>query len=236
MNAISPRLLAVCVFAVALTAQIVLHLFMTLERRRLLREIQRSVDQHMCRFSAQHRHGDPAVFRIDGETFSQLPWSLQSHGAVGKGPGWSYLMELTFSSLGGMLDMAVVPRDHKSVSGKTDICPSQAREFPSGLPDFDTVYEVLAAAPQVSGPPLGPGLAKRFVKWPGDTIAPQSVLAWRDPAGCHLRVHLPKMPNWSTIEYLLMLGEDFCASLPTPVLSRTAAVGGADFDRMRRAG
>ena len=141
------------------------------------------------------------MFRIDGETFSQLPWSLQSHGAVGKGPGWSYLMELTFSSLGGMLDMAVLPRDRKSVSGKTDLCPSQAREFPSGLPDFDTVYEVLAATPQLTASPLSSGLAKRFVTWPGDTVAPQSVLAWRDPAGCHLRVHLPKMPNWSTIEY-----------------------------------
>jgi hypothetical protein len=220
MNAISPRLLAVLVFAVALTAQIIFHLFMTRERRRLLREIQRSVHHHMCRFSAEHKHGDPAVFRIDGETFSQLPWSLQSHGAVGKGPGWSYLMELTFSSLGGMLDMAVLPRDRKSVAGKTDLCPSQAREFPSGLPDFDALYEVLAATTQLSAPHLGPDLAKRFVKWPGGTVVPQSVQAWRDPAGCHLRVHLPKMPNWSTIEYMLVLGEDFCASLPTPVLSR----------------
>jgi hypothetical protein len=233
MNAISPRWLAVGVFAVALTAQIVLHIFMTRERRRLLREIQRSVDQHMCRFSAQQRRGDPTVFRIDGETFSQLPWSLQSHGAVGKGRGWSYLMELTFSSLGGMLDMAVLPRDHKAVTGKTDLCPSQAREFPSGLADFDTVYEVLSATPQLSASPLSTGLAKRFLKWPGDTVAPQSFLAWRDPAGCHLRVHLPKMPNWSTIEYMLMLGEDFCASLPTPVLSGASAIGGADFDRMR---
>ena len=233
MNTISPRLLAVGVFAVALTAQIILHIFMTRERRRLLREIQRSVDKHMCRFSAHQRRGDPTVFRIDGETFSQLPWNLQSHGAVGKGPGWSYLMELTFSSLGGMLDMAVLPRDRKSVSGKTDLCPSQAREFPSGLPDFDTVYEVLAATPQLTASPLSSGLAKRFVTWPGDTIAPQSVLAWRDPAGCHLRVHLPKMPNWSTIEYLLMLGEDFCASLPTPVLSGAPASSRADFDAMR---
>jgi len=233
MNTMSPRILAVGVFAVALTAQIILHLFMTRERRRLLREIQRSVDKNMCRFSAQHKHGDPAVFRIDGETFSQLPWSLQSHGAVGKGPGWSYLMELTFSSLGGMLDMAILPRDRKAVSSKTDICPSQAREFPSGLADFDTVYEVLAATPRLSTSPLSPGLAKKFVKWPGDTVAPQSVLAWRDPAGCHLRVHLPKMPNWSTIEYLLMLGEDFCASLPTPVLSPASATGGADFNRLR---
>lgn len=227
MNMISPRLFAVGVFVVALTAQMVLHRFMTRERRRLLREIQRSVDQHMCRFSAQQTGGDPAAFRIEGETFSQLPFSLQSHGAVGKGPGWSYLMELTFSSLGGMLDMAVLPRDRKSVSGKTDLCPSQAREFPSGLPDFDTVYEVLAATPQLSASPLSESLAKRFVKWPGDTVAPQSVLAWRDPAGCHLRVHLPKMPNWSTIEYMLTLGEDFCASLPTPVLSRVSAAGGA---------
>jgi hypothetical protein len=219
MNAMSPRWLAVEVFAIALTAQIILHLFMTRERRRMLREIQRSVDQHMCRFSAQQRHGDPAKFRIDGETFSQLPWNLQSHGAVGKGPGWSYLMELTFSSLGGMLDMAVLPRDRQSVSGKTNLCPSHAREIPSGLPDFDTVYEVLAATTQVSVAPLSAGLAKRFLNWPGGTIAPQSVLAWRDPAGCHIRVQLPKMPNWSTIEYMLTLGEDFCASLPTPVLS-----------------
>jgi hypothetical protein len=233
MNAISPRLLAVGVFAVALTAQIVLHIFMTRDRRRMLREIQLSVDQHMCRFSTQQRRGDPTVFRIDGETFSQLPWNLQSHGAVGKGPGWFYLMELTFSSLGGMLDMAVLPRDRKSVSVRTDLCPSQAREIPSGLPDFDTVYEVLAATTQLSASPLSESLAKRFVNWPGDTVAPRSLLAWRDPAGCHLRVHLPKLPNWSTIEYMLMLGEDFCASLPTPVLCRAAAVGGADFDRMR---
>ncbi len=109
--------------------------------------------------------------------------------------------------------MAVLPRDRDS--RKAAFCPSHAQEFPSGLPDFDKVYEVLSASPQ-SAPPLNEALARRFVSWPGDTVAPQSVLAWRDPAGCHMRVLLPKMPNWATIEYLLMLGEDFSALLPAP--------------------
>jgi hypothetical protein len=231
MNPISPRLFAAGMFALALTAQIVFYVYSTRERRRLLREIQLSVDKHMCRFSTTEQRGDPTAFRIDGETFSQLPWSVSSHSAVGKGPGWSYLMELTFSSLGGMLDMAVLPRDRDAISGKTAFCPSQAREFPSGLPDFDNRYEVLSANPQ-SAPPLSPALARRFVSWPGNAVAPQSVLAWRDPAGCHVRLHLPKMANWATIEYLLLLGEDFCARLPTPVLSKAAAAGGMDFNGM----
>ncbi len=134
MKTISPRMLAVGVFAVALAAQIILHIFMTRGRRRLLREIQRSVDHHMCRFSAQQKLGDPAAFRIDGETFSQLPWSLQSHGAVGKGPGWSYLMELTFSSLGGMLDMAVLPATANRFPARPTFAPRRRANFQVAFP------------------------------------------------------------------------------------------------------
>jgi hypothetical protein len=214
----SPRFIAAGAVAAMVGLQVVVYRLMTRQQRRLLREIQRSVDRHMCRFSAQHRLGDPAAFRIDGETFSQLPWSLQSGEAVGKGPGWGYLLDLTFSSLGGALDLAVLPRNRGDFFGKADLRPPAAREFPSGQPDFDTAYEVLATAAPVSAPPLNPAVAKRFVAWPEQTIAPQSVLAWRDPAGCHLRVHLAKMPNWATIEYLLLVGEDFCSCLPSPGL------------------
>jgi hypothetical protein len=59
-------------------------------------------------------------------------------------------------------------------------------------------------------------LAERFVKWPKNTVAPDPVAAWRDQSGFHVEAHLSKMSNWATIEYLLNLGEDMCAQLPTP--------------------
>ncbi len=84
----------------------------------------------------------------------------------------SYLLDLTFSSLGGMLDWRCFRAIGRVFSGKANLRPPAAREFPSGLPTSTLSYEVLAATTPVSAPPLNPALAKRFVTWPGANDRP----------------------------------------------------------------
>jgi hypothetical protein len=90
------------------------------------------------------------------------------------------------------------------------------REFPSGLPAFDKAYQTLALPERFAKPPLDAGLAERILHWPADTIAPQSLLVWRDPTGLHFQARLPAPPTWSTLCYFLSLAEDFCRHLPAP--------------------
>ena len=199
--------------AIVVGVCIALYVFLARERLQLLREIRTSADNHSWNFSLKRGYRDPAEFRIQGETFSGLPWNLQTDGPNNDG-NCSLRLELTFPTLRGKSDLIVVPRD-----GKWEVAvPSlpEAQEFPSGLDDFDAAYKVLAAPQQMSHPPLTPALAERFVRWPKNTVTPNPVAAWRDQSGFHVEAHLSKMSNWATIEYLLNLGEDMCAQLPTP--------------------
>src|SRR6267154_342061 len=55
-----------------------------------------------------------------------------------------------------------------------------AQEMPSGLAAFDAAYRVLVLTKQFSQPPVEATLAGHILHWPENTIAPHSVLAWRD--------------------------------------------------------
>jgi hypothetical protein len=184
-----------------------LYAFLARERLRALHEIGASAERHSWSFSVIRGFRDPAVFRIHGETFSGLPWNLET----GSGRGCAIRLELTFPTMRGKSDVVVAPR---RAQWESVTLPSEAREFPSGLVDFDSAYKVIAVPWQVSSPPVTPALAERFVKWPKNTIAPNPVAAWRDQSGFHLEAHLSTMSNWATIEYLVNLGEDMCAQLP----------------------
>ncbi len=194
-----------------------LYIFLARERVRLLREIRTSAVNHSCAFSLQRGYRDPAVFRIQGETFSGMPWNLQT-GRSGNDGRCAQRLELTFPTLSGKSDLVVMPRDERGECAFSTPSMPEAREFPIGLVDFDAAYKVLAAPGQMSHPPLTPALAERLVKWPKNTVAPNPVAAWRDQGGFHLEAHLSKMSNWATIEYLLILGEDICAQLPAPAV------------------
>jgi hypothetical protein len=167
-------------------------------------------------FSLQRGYRDPAAFRIHGETFSGLPWNLRTGEPSGNHDACAFRIELTFPTLSGDSDLVVAPRDGQSDCEVSTPSLPEAREFPSGLADFDAAYKVLAAPRQVSSPPVTPALAQRFVKWPENAVAPNPMAAWRDQSGFHVEAHLSKMSNWATIEYLLSLGEDISAHLPTP--------------------
>jgi hypothetical protein len=193
-----------------------LYVFLARERLRLLEEIRTSADNHSWAFSLKQGYRDPALFRIQGETFSGLPWNLRTGESSGNHGRCALRLELTFPTLRGKSDLVVMPRAEKGESAFAAPSLPEAQEFPSGLVDFDAAYKVLAAPRQMSGPPLTPALAERFVKWPKNTVAPDPVAAWRDQSGFHVEAHLSKMSNWATIEYLLDLGEDICAQLPTP--------------------
>jgi hypothetical protein len=193
-----------------------LYVFLARERLRLLEEIRKSAVDHSWAFSLKRGYRDPAVFRIQGETFSGLPWNLRTGGSGNHGRS-ALRLELTFPTLSGKSDLVVMPRDGRGESAVSAASLTEAQEFPSGLVDFDAAYKILAAPRQLSGPPLTPALAERFVKWPKNTVAADPVAAWRDQSGFHVEAHLSKMSNWATIEYLLSLGEDMCAQLPTPV-------------------
>jgi hypothetical protein len=217
MNLSSTLLLGLGLPAIVLGISMAVYVFLARERVRLLKEIRTSADNHSCTFSLKRGYRDPAAFRIQGETFSGLPWSLRT-GEPGNDPHCTLRLELTFPTLGGESDLVVAPRDAKWESTVPTPSLREAREYPSGLVDFDAAYKVLAASRQVLRPPLTPALAERFVKWPKNTVAPNPVAAWRDRTGFHVEAHLSKMSNWATIEYLLNLGEDICAQLPTPAI------------------
>lgn len=202
--------------AILIGISIEIYVLMARERVQLLREIRTSADSHSWTFSLKRGYRDPAAFGIQGETFSGLPWNVRTAGSSGNDHPGALRLELTFPTLRGKSDLVVAPRDERWECVVSAPSLPEAHEFPSGLADFDAVYKVLAAPGQASGPPLTPELAQRFVKWPKNTIAPNSVAAWRDQSGFHVEAHLSKMSNWATIEYLLGLGEDMCAQLPAP--------------------
>ena len=210
----SSLLLEIELLAMVIGLSVGLYAYMAQERLRLLQEIRTSATSHLWTFSVSRGYRDPAVFRIHGETFSGLPWNLET----GSGPRSAIRLELTFPTMRGKSDLAVVPRNDKWESSLAAPSLPEAREFPSGLADFDAAYKVLANPWQVSNPPVTPELAERLVKWPRNTVTPKPVAAWRDQAGFHVEAHLSRMSNWATIEYLLTLGEDMCAQLPAPGL------------------
>jgi hypothetical protein len=221
-------LIGFTLFAFVLILPIAVLRLLRRERQRWLGEIQSAAAERSWQFSVQRGWGNATAFSIHGETFGALPWSLQTGETSGEDWGWSLRVELTFPTLGGDCDLAVVPRKGRRSAPIVALQSGESREFPSGLTAFDARYEVLASARQVSAAPLDEAIAERFLKWPKNTVQPHVMLAWRDQSGCHVEAHLPAMPNWSTIQYLVFLGEDFCARLPAPVFSRAAKSAAAN--------
>src|SRR4029077_4248006 len=120
-------------------------------------------------------------------------------------------------------DFAILPRQasNASSSASTAITPAlearvakfsgaiasgldffqHAQELPTGLSTFDSAYRVLVLTKQFGNPPVDAALAERILHWPPDTIAPHSVLAWRDAFGFCVDARLPGPANWNTVSY-----------------------------------
>lgn len=235
--------IAAGLFAVVLGIPFGLYALLTRGQRRTMREIRAGALQHGWRYRLQRRQGSPTAFRIDGGTRSGLTWILTSGNTSGYDRGWSVLLGLRFPTLGGDVDFAVLPRDsdaHGSPLLGSGIPPGvesrvaafsgtaasavafvrDARELPSGLAPFDAAYQILLSQQELPNQPVVDcPLAQRILHWPPDTVAPHSVLAWRDPFSLQLQARLPVTPNWATISYFLALAEDLIARVPRPVIS-----------------
>lgn len=212
-------LIPAILFVFILAPPLGLYLLRTREKRRLLRGIRASAGEHGWQFHPRRSIGEPADFRMSGYTVSGLRWVLYSEGAKDLTGGWGVRLELTLPDLAAAADVAVLPRDGSGRPAAIASRQAEMREFPTGVPGFDSMYEVIAIPWQLSVPPLNPALAERFLNWPKDTVVPHAVRAWRDASGCHLEARLPGMPSRETIRHFLVLGEDFSARLPAPAFS-----------------
>lgn len=238
MKGIPPIVIVAVMLAVVLGVPFGLYALLTRGRRRLTREIRAAASARGWKFRRRRWQGDPTAFRIEGWG-SGGNWVLQSGGAGETNRGSSVDLSLRFPALAGEVDVAVLPRDstghggtlrapHLSREAQARLASfsgtaasaagflRDAQEVPSGLPEFDAAYQVLAPPARVSPPPVDAALAQRLRHWSADALAPHSVLAWRDPFGFHVQARLPSTPDWATLTHFITLGEDFAARLPAP--------------------
>jgi len=226
-------------FAIAFGVPLGLYILLTRGRRRLMRDIQSGASARGWKFRRKRWQGDPTAFRIDGWSGGP-PWVLNSGPSGGHDRGWSVRLGLRFPNLAGEVDVAVVPRDSRApgtASMAQVLAPGtqarvasfsgtlasaidfsrDAQELPTGLPEFDAAYRVLALPGRIQRPLLDGPLAARLLHWPAETIAPHAVLAWRDPFGFHVQARLPAPPNWATVAYLVAASDDLSQRLPAAV-------------------
>jgi hypothetical protein len=238
MNRIPPLLLLVVFFALTIGLPFGLYALLTRDRRRSMREIREGAVAQGWRYRLRRWQGNPTAFRIDGATRGGRSWIMTSGSTRGYDKGWSVVAELRVPTLGGEVDLAVLPREagrgnallrsaipagakarvaaFSGAIGSAVELFQDTQELPSGLPAFDARYEVLVRHKQFQKQPVDAALGQRALSWPADAVAPHSMLAWRDPFGLHLQARLPGPPNWSTVSYLASLGEDLCARVPAP--------------------
>ena len=237
---IPPLLALIAGFAIVLGLPIGLYVLLTRGRRRAMKEIRQGAEERGWRYKLRHWQGNPTAFRIEGATRSGLNWIMKSGGTRGYNKGWTTVLGLRVPILGGEVDVSILPREpgHGSSAASMSITPAaearvaafsgaiasgveffqQAQELPSGLAAFDAAYRVLVLTKQFSQPPVDATLAGHILHWPENTIAPHSMLAWRDAFGFCVDARLPEAPNWNTVCYLASLAEELCARVPAPIL------------------
>jgi hypothetical protein len=209
------------VAAVCLGVPIGLYALLTTDQRRVTRAIRQGAARRGWRFRS--RSGG---FRIEGPN-----WIMTS-GNSGEGERrWSCEVDVRFPGLSGQPDIAIVPRGGKPlpaipraeeieariahVSGTLAAASEflrSARKMPLGVAEFDLMYEVKVTRNAAS--PVDEALAARILHWPIGTVAPHSMIAWRDPSGFHCKARLPQPPTLETIEWLAGLAEDCAARVP----------------------
>ena len=241
INNLPPLLQLLAFAAITIGLPVALYLFLTRARRRTMLEIRHNAESCGWRYRLQRWQGNPTAFHIEGKTHSGLSWVMKSSATRGYDRGWTAVLALRFPALGGEVDFAMLPREAGQASSAAGaaITPSaearvakfsgalasgldffqHAQELASGLPEFDAAFRVLVLPKQFSRPPVDASLAARILHWPADTVAPHSVLAWRDAFGLCMDARLPGPANWNTVSYLATLAEDLCAAVPAPLIS-----------------
>jgi hypothetical protein len=241
MKSIPPLVLVGGIIALFLGLFFGLYALLTLDRRRMMRGIREGAAAQGWRYRLRRWQGNPTAFRIEGATHGALSWVMTSGNTRGYNKGWSAVLGVRVPILGGEVDFAVLPRGagHGFAGASSTISPrvearvaafsgaiasgldffQNAQELPSGLAAFDAAYEVLVLPKQFGKPPVDAALGERILHWPADTIAPHSMIAWRDAFGLHVDARVPAPANWSTVSYLASLAEEMCARVPAPLKS-----------------
>jgi hypothetical protein len=241
MKNIPPLVLLALFAAITLGVPFGLYALLTQGRRRAMREIREGSLAQGWRYRVRRWQGNPTAFQIDGATHGALSWVMTSGNTRGYNKGWSTVLGVRVAILGGEVDFAVLPRGagHEMATAGGAISPrvearvaafsgaiasgldffQNAQELPSGLAAFDAAYEVLVLPKQFGKPPVEAALGERILHWPASSIAPHSVLAWRDAFGLHVQARLPAPSNWGAVSYLASLAEELCARVPAPLKS-----------------
>lgn len=239
----NPLFVVAAIFAVALGLPFSLYAILTRGRRRSMREIRLAAHERGWRYRLRRWQGDPTAFRIDGCFRNGLTWIVRSQGTRGYDRSWTVTLGLVFPTLGGEVDFSVMPREagtnlaavpigeasskiQAGVRTFSGILASEleffrnAKEFPSGLPEFDTAYRILALPQQFRESPLNAVLGSQILRWPTGAISPHSLLGWRDPFGVHVKARLLAPANWATVSHLIFVAEELSTRLPGPLPSR----------------
>ena len=213
-----------------------LYALLTRKQRRTTREIREFARERGWRYRKRRWQGNPTAFRIDGVTQGGMVWVLTSGNGGVNEVRWAAELVLDFPALAGEPDFAILPRETQSTDSvarqrtvpaatETRVAAFSstlasaigflqgAREFPTGVLPFDERYEVLAL-PSQQKPPVGAPLAEQILRWPAESIAPHSILAWRDPFGFHLKARLPAPPNSFTVLHFVGIAETCTAAIP----------------------
>lgn len=235
-----PHLAIVAVAAlISLGVPLGLYALLTRGQRRTTRAIRVAAREHGWKYRQRPAQGDPTAFRIDGSTGNGLSWIMTSQQTAGNDQGWTERLDLRFPSLGGEQDFAIEPREaHTCALGpsapesvESRVAPfsdvlageigfyRQAREIASGLPAFDAAYRILVLPDRIGRSPVDSTLAERMLNSPADAVRPHSVLSWRSAYGLRLQARLPGPPNWSSVAWLLSLGEEMATRVPPPVMT-----------------
>jgi hypothetical protein len=186
-----------------------LYALLTREQRRTTREIRRAAVEHGWRYRLRRWQGNPTAFRIDGRTSQGLPWILTSGNTSGYDRGWSVQLSLRFPTLAGEPDFSILPRAPRLA------IPVGAEAL--GVPGFDAAYQVMSR--QISKPVVDASLADRILHWPADSVAPHSILIWRDRFALHCQARLPAPPNWATVSWFLGIADACASRIPPAVIS-----------------
>lgn len=133
MNTIPPLLSAAGLVAVFLGLTAGLYRFLTIGQRQGTREIRESAGRLGWRYRRRRWQGNPAAFRIDGQTDGGRTWVLTCGNGSDSARGWSTLLALRFPTLGGDPDFAILPRDAGVRLARGASHPGGNRVRPRGL-------------------------------------------------------------------------------------------------------
>jgi hypothetical protein len=215
---IPPAALIAGLLAAVLGLPFGLYALLTREQRRTTREIRRAAIEQGWRYRLRRWQGNPTAFRIDGRTKDGLAWILTSGNTSGYDRGWSVQLSLRFPTLAGEADFSILPRGPRlaiPVGAEARIAPFG--EAPTGVPGFDAAYQVMSR--QSSKPVVDASLADRILHWPADSVAPHSILIWRDRFALHCQARLPAPPNSATVSWFLGIAAACASRIPPAVIS-----------------